>query len=142
MPPARSATSRSTTSRSAASRSAASAARERQRTQAPPPAPPHGLVNRLPISGIRWDRKLRTIMLLVLMLVGWIGIRGISTLISTRAQADQEHAIVATLARENHRLEQQQRSLNNPATIASIARSLGMVQAGERSYVVTGLSNR
>jgi cell division protein FtsB len=130
MPPARSATSTSASARSAR------AARSQQRRK------PHAVAMRLPISGIRWDRKLRTTMLVVLALVGWIGVRGISTLISTRAQAEQEHALVTTLARENHQLAAQAQSLRQPATIMTIARSLGMVKAGERPFVVTGLSNR
>jgi cell division protein FtsB len=64
------------------------------------------------------------------------------SLLATHSQADRELATAQQLARENRSLEQQQRSLTNPATIARDARALGMVQAGERPYVITGLPAR
>jgi cell division protein FtsB len=64
------------------------------------------------------------------------------SLLATRSQADRELATAQQLARENRSLEQQQRSLTNPGTIARDARALGMVQAGERPYVITGLPAR
>lgn len=94
----------------------------------------------LPISKIKWDRAFRTVMLVVLALVAYLGIKGMITLLSTRAQAEQQQAIVHTLARQNKHLEQLQRSLGQPSTIIRDARALGMVRAGERSYSVTGLS--
>lgn len=100
---------------------------------------PHGVAMRLPISRVRWDRIVRTVMLVVLTLVGYLGVKGMVTLISTRAQAAQQQAIVQALARQNRHLEQVQQSLRSPATIIRDARSLGMVRGGERSYVVTGL---
>lgn len=94
----------------------------------------------LPISKVKWDRAFRTVMLVVLALVAYLGIKGMVTLISTRSQAEQQQAIVRTLARQNRHLEQLQRSLNQTSTIVRDARALGMVKAGERSYSVTGLS--
>ncbi len=94
----------------------------------------------LPISRIKWDRAFRTVMLFVLALVAYLGIKGMITLISTRSQAEQQLTIVGTLARQNKHLEQLQHSLTQPSTIIRDARSLGMVKAGERSYSVTGLS--
>jgi cell division protein FtsB len=58
--------------------------------------------------------------------------------LATRAQADQQLAIVHRLARQNASLERQQRSLNDPAAILREARALGMVRPGERPYVMTG----
>ncbi|HET9720293.1 MAG TPA: septum formation initiator family protein [Solirubrobacteraceae bacterium] len=94
----------------------------------------------MPLSRIKWDRAGRIAMLLVLGLVAYVGIKGMLTLLASRAQAQQEQAIVHTLARQNRHLEQLQRSLGQPATIMRDARALGMVKAGERSYSVTGLS--
>ncbi len=102
-------------------------------------ARPQSVPLRLPISRIKWDRAGRTVMLVVLGLVAYLGIKGMLTLLSTHAQAEQQQAIVRTLARQNKRLEQLQRSLSQPATIIRDARSLGMVKAGERSYSVSGL---
>lgn len=62
--------------------------------------------------------------------------------LSTRSQAQQQLAIVETLARQNRALVKEQKSLGDPATIVHDARVLGMVRPGERPYVITGLSNR
>jgi len=134
MPPARSATSAARSSRSAATRAAPAGRPARTR---PRIAPLH-----FPISRIKWDRAGRIVMLFVLGLVAYLGIKGMLTLLSTHSQAEQQQAIVRTLARQNRRLEQLQRSLGQPATIMKDARSLGMVKAGERSYAITGLSGR
>jgi cell division protein FtsB len=91
------------------------------------------------VSRIAWDRKFRTVMLVVLGLVGYLGVRAGAELLSARAQAEQQKAIVQTLARQNRALERQQRQLRQPATIIRDARALGMVKAGERAYAVTGL---
>lgn len=64
------------------------------------------------------------------------------TYFSTRAQADQQQAIVQRLARDNRALEREQKALNSQATIVSDARALGMVQSGERPYVITGQPGR
>jgi cell division protein FtsB len=61
------------------------------------------------------------------------------TYFSTRSKTDQQLAIVQHLAADNRALERQRRLLNDPATIMRDARALGMVQAGERPYVITGL---
>lgn len=78
-------------------------------------------------------------MLLVLGLVGWVGAHAGMELLRTHTQASQEQALVAKLAQQNRQLERQAQSLNDPATIVRAARSLGMVRAGERAYVITGL---
>jgi cell division protein FtsB len=145
MPPARSATSAARSPRTAAARGARSrspgagtggqASGRASAASRPRLAPMH-----FPLSRIKWDRAGRIAMLVVLGLVAYLGIKGMLTLLSVRAQAEQQQAIVRTLARENRRLEELQRSLHSPATIMSDARALGMVKAGERSYSVTGLS--
>jgi len=61
--------------------------------------------------------------------------------LSTRAQADQQQAIVDQLQRQNANLSRQQKSLNDPARIVRDARTLGMVRPGERSYVIPGPAN-
>jgi cell division protein FtsB len=97
---------------------------------------------RAPISQIKWDRKFRALLLVVLALIGWIGVHGMLTLIHTRAQSQHELQLVSTLAAQNRRLRAEQAALSKPSTIMSDARSLGMIQADEQSYVVTGLPNR
>jgi cell division protein FtsB len=118
---------------------ATSAAQRGRQARTPQPVRPRRVPRTIAVSRIAWDRKFRTVMLVVLALVGYIGVKGMISLMSARAQADQQRAIVQTLARENRALEQQQRSLSLPATIIREARMLGMVRAGERAYAVTGL---
>ncbi len=100
---------------------------------------PTGVQSGLPVSRVRWDRKLRMVMLAVLALVGWMGVRGVLSMMHARTQASQELSLVATLRRENRALAQQAAALQQPATIIRDARALGMVRTGERAYVITGL---
>jgi hypothetical protein len=62
--------------------------------------------------------------------------------LSTRAQANSALATVERLQRANRVLEREQAALHNPTTIIRDARALGMVKAGERPYVITGLPGR
>ena len=78
---------------------------------------------------------------MLLVVVGLYVKQGLS-LLSTRAQAEQQLGIVHRLTRENAQLSRQRDSLSNPATIERDARALGMVRIGERPYVITGLPNR
>jgi cell division protein FtsB len=80
---------------------------------------------------------------LLVVLIAVVGLyvkQGLS-LLSTRAQAQQQLSIVHRLSRENAQLSKERDSLNDPATIERDARALGMVRVGERPYVVTGLPN-
>ena len=133
MPP-RSAT---TATRSARTAGAPSGS-PRRATRGPAAAPPL----RLNLSKVKWDRKFRTVMLVVLGFVGWLGVQGATTLIATRGQAQAQQAIVHRLAAENRRLAAEQRSLTQSATIIRDARALGMVRTDERAYAVTGLPGR
>jgi hypothetical protein len=97
---------------------------------------------RTPVSRVRWDRKFRTLLLLALMLIGWIGLRSVLSLLRVHAQATRELNLVHSLVVQNRHLEQERRQLNQRATIINDARSLGMVLATEQPYVITGLSGR
>jgi cell division protein FtsB len=90
---------------------------------------------------VRWDRVGRIGLLVVLTVVVGLYVQHALSYFSTRAQADQQQAVVQRLERDNAALEKQQRSLNDPATIVRDARALGMVRPGERPYVITGLPN-
>jgi hypothetical protein len=75
----------------------------------------------------------------VLAVVAGLYVQHTLSYFRNRSQADQQLAIVQRLTRENARLVQDEQSLKDPATIQQDARALGMVKAGERSYVITGL---
>jgi cell division protein FtsB len=105
-------------------------------------ARPRQVTQRLPISKIGWDRKFRLAMVVVFGLVAWVGLKAGIALMSARSQAAQESSLVSSLQQQHRQLVAQERALHQPSTIMSDARQLGMVRAGERSYVVTGLSSR
>ncbi len=116
-------------------RSATAASRRQPRTS--PRGHPR-VVSRPPRLRVRWERVGRIGLLIVFAVV--VGLYAEHTLsyLSTRAQADQQQAIVQSLTRQNAQLRREQKSLNNPATIIRDARALGMVRPGERPYVILG----
>jgi cell division protein FtsB len=118
--------------------SAARTARTARSQEATPR--PRQVSHRLPISKVGWDRKFRLVMVLVFGLVGWIGLKAGLSVMAARAQAAQEAGLVSSLKTQHDMLVRQERALHQPATIMRDARKLGMVQSGERSYVV--VSNR
>jgi cell division protein FtsB len=116
----------------------ARAAPRRQPRQRPPVARPQRVIVRAPKLRVRWERVGRFGLLFVLAVVIGLYVEHTLSYVSTRAQADQQQAIVGRLARQNAALTREQKSLNNPATIINEARALGMVRAGEQPYVITG----
>jgi cell division protein FtsB len=90
---------------------------------------------------VRWDRLGRIGLLIVLLVVAGLYVKQGLSLLSTRAQAQQQLSIVHRLTRQNAQLARQRAALNDPVTIERDARALGMVRTGERPYVVTGLPN-
>lgn len=88
---------------------------------------------------IRWDRVGRIGLLVVLAVVAGVYVQDALSYLSTRSQAEQQEAIVHRLSHANAQLVREQRSLSDPATIVQYARQLGMVKAGERSYVIMGM---
>jgi len=91
---------------------------------------------------VRWDRAGRIGLLIMLAVVLGLYVEHALSYLSTRAQADRALETVQQLARANHTLEREQLALQQPATIISDARALGMVRAGERSYVIMGRPGR
>jgi len=87
---------------------------------------------------VRWDRVGRVGLLVVLAAVIGLYVQHTLSYFSTRAQAERQLAVVARLVRENAQLVKRQHALSDPPTIQRDARALGMVRAGERSYVITG----
>jgi cell division protein FtsB len=101
-------------------------------------ARPQRVIVRAPKLRVRWERVGRFGLLFVLAVVIGLYVEHTLSYVSTRAQADQQQAIVDRLARQDAALTREQKSLNNPATIINEARALGMVRAGEQPYVITG----
>ena len=87
------------------------------------------------MSKIGWDRKFRIVMLVVVAMVGWIGLKACLALLGARSQAAQETSLVTSLERQHRQLLAKEKALHQRATIMHDARQLGMILAGERSYV-------
>ena len=104
-----------------------------------PHSRPRAVTGRLPRSRVGWDRKFRIVLILVVGLIGWIGLKAGLALVAAHAQAAAETRLVVSLQRQHSALLAQERSLYQKATIIRDARRLGMVAAGERPFVVVNL---
>jgi len=111
-----------------------------RRTSSSQRTTPRVVNQRLPRSKVGWDRKFRTLMLVVLALVGWLGLKAGLAVYAAHQQASQEQGIVSRLEAQHRSLVARKDALGQPATIVRDARHLGMVRAGERPYVVIGSS--
>jgi cell division protein FtsB len=119
----------------------ATAPRRRQNTRTTASRPRRPRVASRGLRGrVRWDRVGRVSLLVVVAVVAGLYVQRGIAYFSVRSQADQQRAIVQQLSRSNASLRAQQRSLNDPATILSDARALGMVRPGEHPYEITGLT--
>ncbi|MDE3130454.1 MAG: septum formation initiator family protein [Acidobacteriota bacterium] len=119
----------------------AAARNARTSTSHEPRARPRQVAQRLPISKFGWDRKFRIVMLVVVAMVGWVGLKAGLALVSARAQAAQEASLVSSLLKQHSQLVAQQKALHQKSTIMRDARQLGMVSAGERPFVVVTRSH-
>jgi len=88
---------------------------------------------------IRWDRLGRWALIAVFAFVIYLYVGPAATWISTYHEAKKKRAEVAALKTENQRLRERRRDLRDPASLEREARRLGMVKAGEKSYVIEGL---
>ncbi|MBA2506108.1 MAG: septum formation initiator family protein [Thermoleophilaceae bacterium] len=88
---------------------------------------------------IRWDRVGRYALLATLLAILALYISPARSYITQRGTAADHHAEVVTLEKENARLKARERELRNPRTLEQAARRLGMVEQGERAYVIENL---
>jgi cell division protein FtsB len=88
---------------------------------------------------IRWDRLGRWALIAVFAFVIYLYVGPAASWISTYHEAKKKRAEVAALKAENQRLRERRRELRDPASLEREARRLGMVKAGEKSYVIEGL---
>ena len=91
------------------------------------------------ISRIHWERIARWALLGVLVLIVYLYVGPTRSWISAYAEAREKRAEVAELKARNAELRRRHAELQRAATLEREARRLGMVRAGERAYVVTGL---
>jgi cell division protein FtsB len=93
------------------------------------------------VSGIRWDRIGRTILLVFLAVIVLLYIRPGLNVLDTWGEKRAEQAHVAELEREQARLKRQLAGLSEPGAIEQQAREMGMIAPGERPYAVRGLDD-
>lgn len=99
------------------------------------------IVARSPVARVRWDRLGRIAMLCLLVALAYLYLSAGIRIFSTWRQARSDTAPVAALEREHALLQRQHEALGRRGTVEQEARRLGMMNAGEQSYVVTGLPN-
>lgn len=90
-------------------------------------------------GGIRWDRLGRIAMLGVLGLVLYLYIGPTRTWLATYGDAAEKRKQVADLKTENVALRKRRALLERGSTLETEARKLGLVRAGEKTYIVRDL---
>ncbi|MFL5782055.1 MAG: FtsB family cell division protein [Thermoleophilaceae bacterium] len=88
-------------------------------------------------SGIRWERVGRVALLGVLAVIVLLYIPPITHWVQQSHTAARGHQQVRELKRERTRLRARLRELSGPGAVEREARRLGMVEPGERPYVVS-----
>jgi cell division protein FtsB len=88
---------------------------------------------------IRWDRLGRWALIGVFALVLYLYIGPAISWIKTYREAGRQRADVAALRAQNVKLRAERRALLGSSALEAEARKLGMVKAGERAYIVSGL---
>ena len=92
-------------------------------------------------SRIRWDRLGRTVLVLVLFGVLVSYLNPVVNLIDAWRDSKAGEERLTELQREQTSLSDQVEEASSPLTVEREARRLGMIRAGERSYVVHGLGD-
>jgi cell division protein FtsB len=90
-------------------------------------------------SGIRWDRLGRVALLGTLLVILFSYASPARQWIKQSGTAGRQAQELSELNRENRGLKQRLRALRDPGALEREARRLGMVRAGERSYVIENL---
>jgi cell division protein FtsB len=90
-------------------------------------------------SGIRWDRLGRVALLCTLLMIVFAYASPARQWIKQSGTASHQKQELVELSKENRSLRQRLRALRDPGALEREARRLGMVRAGERSYVIENL---
>ena len=86
---------------------------------------------------IRWDRLGRWALIAVFAFVLYLYVGPSIKWVSTYKQAKEKRGEVATLKARHAQLLERRRELRDDRALEREARSLGMVKAGEKAYVVS-----
>jgi cell division protein FtsB len=93
-------------------------------------------------TGIRWDRLGRVALLGTLFVIVMLYVSPAKHWIEQSHTAGEQRAELERLKREHRRLERRVAELRRPAALEREARKLGMVEQGERAYVIENLPGR
>jgi cell division protein FtsB len=93
-------------------------------------------------SAIRWDRLGRTALLVLLGGILLLYVSPAKHWWEQSRTAASQSAELQQLEAEHAKLEQRAAELRNPSTLELEARKLGMVQQGERAYVIENAERR
>ena len=105
------------------------------------PPPRRRVGRRVGPSRVRWDRVGRIALVLVLFGVLMSYLNPVVNLIDAWRDSKAGEERLVELQHEQASLEEQVEKASSPLTVEREARRLGMIQAGERSYVVHGLDD-
>ena len=92
-------------------------------------------------SRIDWDRLGRIALVLVLFAILLSYLNPAVNLVDAWRDSHAERDNFAALAKENRELRERKAALSDPETIEREARRLGMIEPGERAYVIRNLPN-
>jgi cell division protein FtsB len=90
-------------------------------------------------SRIDWDRLGRIALVLVLFAILISYLNPVVNLVDVWRDSHAERDNFAALAKENRELRERKDALRDPETIEREARRLGMIEPGERAYVIRHL---
>jgi cell division protein FtsB len=90
-------------------------------------------------SGIRWDRVGRVALLTTLVVILFSYLSPARQWIRQSGTAGHQKQELSDLMSEQRHLKKRLRALRDPGALEREARRLGMVRAGERSYVIENL---
>jgi cell division protein FtsB len=88
---------------------------------------------------IRWDRLGRWALIGVFALVLYLYVGPAISWVKTYREAGRQRLDVAALRAENAKLRARRDALNQADALELAARKQGMVKAGERAYIVSGI---
>lgn len=91
------------------------------------------------LSGVRWDRFGRVVLVLVIfaVLVSYIG--PTLNVVESWRESQAAKAQLGELKAENEQLARQAEALDEPAATMVEARKLGLIASGEQGYVIDRL---
>ncbi len=102
-----------------------------------------GVVARQPVKTERRRRR-RTRLLIplaVMIVMGFLYYRPISTYLATRSEREARMEQVVALRAEKQRLERRLERATSAAALARDARRIGYVRPGERLFIVKGIAS-